>query len=307
MFSVRRRMPAYLPHRTFCQMASSINQMLERPLSWGLQEQKALIASDATSNAARPLEFEPPPSGNTDRMNLRSWGEFFVKRCNVTATQAEDRYLLSTLTAAYSCSLTVQYALETLGMAEDVEETDPLPLRIHFIGAAASHEEALLRGGYFSELAELLPNVTATRGIELHFVGPELTVVIGAPGTKVDAAGRMTALLTQDMWENTITRREGDASTPNEDDLPDLAVAFNSGCGVDQDMWTSVIQRLQGKVPLLLTCMDTHDTALDYRFLQGTGSRFLVNPAPNPFGSRLLEVREEKRVMTSNQFLMVVI
>jgi hypothetical protein len=308
----------------------SINSMLDRPLGWKTNEQLALMASDqGVHGSAGQLQWSPPEEGNmVAHHGLASWGEFFVRRCGMDADSpaTQNRHLLSTLSAAFSCALTIRSALEkpSLGLSPKIqpalagdamEENPPQPLRIHIIGAADSHEEALLRAGYFGELSELLPG--CPQPIQLHFIGPDLTVVVPEPGTPVDTVGRMNAVLTQSMWEDAVLKKcvtEADmvetASTAEWAVAPpDLAVAFNSGCGVDKDMWANVLLTLRmQQVPLLLTSMDTKDLALDVNFLQGMGSTFLEKPAPNPFGSRLLETRhnEDNRVIQSNAYWSIV-
>ena len=75
----------------------------------------------------------------------------------------------------------------------------------------------------------------------------------------------MNAVLAQSMWEDVVLKpvlaesEEEAAAEAAENGVqwavppPDLAVAFNSGCGVDTDMWASVLLTLRSQVSLFNT------------------------------------------------------
>ena len=254
---------------------ASIDALLRRPLDSDPWEQLAQMEEDDQQRGQRSFAVPENCCEPGRAFTWSSWGNYFMQREGWEDDVRTDRLLLQALTGAYSCVLTMAAAIDRIGARDPSRE-----LLVHVIGAAASHEEALLPY-YWPELALLLP----AQPMSIALVGPDLS---GRYAVPLDDTVRAT---THDT--DYLTFRRGESSFDNEHRTPDIVVGFQPGLGTDQEMWAPTLKVLLDEgVPTVFTAFDGADQSADVAFLKDqAGARFLWGAEENPWGSSMPEQR----------------
>ena len=290
--------------------AGRVDGLLKPPTGLPVSEQLALLRADDAERGKRrfALPEERAPAGSS----WASWGDYFCTR-GWDADCLHDRLLLQTLTGALSCPLTTWAALRHFGLLPP-EEAEPAAARteVHIIGAADSHEGALLGAVWpWVELAELLPpSADAT----LALIGPDLDATsrrhLGASGVVTSAIGGARAPQAPSVHvadnlgatchvADDYARWRADAAEPP----PTLALAFNSGAGTDGALWRDTVAMILDEgTPAVFTSFDDVDAAADGALLDQMGAARTT--AANPFASALPEVRAQCSVPSANAALL---
>ena len=144
-------------------------------------------------------------------------------------------------------------------------------------------------------MSELLP-FTA---LHVSLIGPDLSPAPNGGPRNMERRGERLLVETHQgeylEWRNAQSSRDGGAS-------PDLAIAFNSGCGTDEAAWREVVGRLlEERTPLVCTSFDEEDAAADARFLDACGAAFVHRTKRNAFSSALGELRTGRQGEASEE------
>ena len=224
---------------------ASVNASLERPLSLPIPDQLSRMRDDDEERGQRPFRL-PDKTWPRGAALPVTWGEYFAERGNFGDDVLDDRLLLQALTGAFSCTLTTAAAVErfcgsgvqveadageaeegTDGAAVDVStpaspssSVSSRPLNIHIVGAAASHEEALLTS-FWPELSLLLPGHPS---VNLSLVGPDTSAPFEAELGPEGASTRLWAVVDPSDYLAWRATPGGYNHSP-----PDLVLAFQPG------------------------------------------------------------------------------
>lgn len=250
--------------------SACIDAALTPPLHLSQEEQLAKLHAD-DANRGR-MQMQLPPLNDKGEMAYSGWGDYFTMRqWGEAGNDLDDRLLLQSITGALSCVLTTHLACTRF----DLDASEQLVC--HVVGAADTNEGALLKSGWvWEELCELMP-FTA---VHLALIGPDLSS--GDQG--VERLGDRLTVETHGLpyleWLN----------APKT--VPDVVMAFNSGCGTDREQWRGAIERvLDDKTPLVCTSFDEADAEADASFLDELNANLILRKQRNPFASALPEQR----------------
>ncbi|GJE95284.1 zinc finger MYND domain-containing protein [Phanerochaete sordida] len=187
--------------------------------------------------------------------------------------------------------LTILWALERLN--EGDEWTRRREMTVHIIGAS---QEELLRAMQFEEILHRLPELQT---LNLVLIGPEMTPFLdGGAAIPMDVCpqcarrGRRRVHFHRDGLYHDYVSALGGAYKK-----PDLAVAFNSGCGSEEtESWKPTLRLLGERgVPSIFTAFNTDEVALDSVLLEEAGAHLLPGlSGPNPWGSLDLKLEPNK-------------
>ncbi|KAL3904553.1 MAG: hypothetical protein SGPRY_011244 [Prymnesium sp.] len=220
---------------------AQIDGAIKPPLHLAVEKQVDLALTDEVQRGRKALSLPRACHGREGK--LHSWGEYLIERGWGEENDLSDRLLLQarlnlaqihppqSITAALTCPLTIYHATSELGL------TSRPSLLLHIVGAAETNEGALLSSGWvWEELSQLLP----TTALHLALVGPAMRE--GGRGKSKPL--RLTSRLTAEIAREEYSSWRGEAGSWGAAATPDLAFAFNSGCGTDQDAWAGAIDQL---------------------------------------------------------------
>ncbi|KAL1760257.1 hypothetical protein FB107DRAFT_287093 [Schizophyllum commune] len=192
--------------------------------------------------------------------------------------------MLRCATDGLSMPLTILYALEHLN--SDDAWTRKQTLSIHILGATLGKE--IINAQLFEEIMHQCPEV---KNLQITFCGPELPTAESwldmetCPRCESSRRKRQQRLYTRTYHDYAL--RQGSAF-----EVPDLAVAFNSGCSHEaRDSWEGTIKMLVArKIPTVFTSYNREEAEGDARRFIDAGATLnpALGPQRNPWGSQAL-------------------
>ncbi|KAF8881409.1 hypothetical protein CPB84DRAFT_1735214 [Gymnopilus junonius] len=189
-----------------------------------------------------------------------------------------------------SMPMTILWALEIMNLG-DISWTQKDVLNIHVLGAAGLE---LLHIEVFEEILHRVPLVQT---LKLTFIGPALLTLTGEHPimnemeicSQCTRTGRKVIF---DSYATTYHNYINDQGSQFE--RPDLAVAFNSVCGLaDIESWTRSYHALWLRgIPSIFTAYNFEEAELESVLFKGAGIQLIseFGPRPNPWGSQLSKI-----------------
>ncbi|TRM60620.1 hypothetical protein BD626DRAFT_504661 [Schizophyllum amplum] len=178
-----------------------------------------------------------------------------------------------------SMPMTILYGLENLN--SDDTWTTKATLTIHVLGPAVEPE--LMKAQLFEEIMHQLPKVQT---LQIIFCGPDIPPnsenwmeMETCPRCRRAGRKRRQRLYSRTYHEYAL--RLGSAY-----EVPDLAVAFNSGCSQEaRDSWVGTIKHLvQRKVPTIFTAFNREEGEAEGKLFANAGATLVpaLGPRKNP-------------------------
>jgi hypothetical protein len=314
--------------------ALAIDEMLEPPVHLAVDDQLVRLAKDDELRGRKQFPLPDELFEVAQRPAFDTWGTYFVNRGfdGPPVLDRSDRLLLQSLTAAFSCPLTMFTAIRAIGLDQAADSVsshgEQQQLRIHVLGAS-SQEETLLPY-YWYELADLLPE----HELHLTLVGPEVTMPEGGRKRAAQVGPRMHATFSCQLYHEYLASEAAEAAAASMyaaagvdasfggggggggggsaggPDTADLIVAFNPGVGTDPLMWRETLAAvIDSGRPFLCTSFGDADNEKDQVALQRAGARLVRDSERNPFASMLSErsgAGDGRAIIRSNAWWRVV-
>ncbi|EKM51464.1 uncharacterized protein PHACADRAFT_166026 [Phanerochaete carnosa HHB-10118-sp] len=263
------------------------------------------IVREVMGGSDEPVRWAPERvKRKWESLDGRTWeGEHAAELQDVGLPPLAVGPFLCSATDGLAFPMTILWALEKLN--EGDAWTKKAILTIHVLGAT---QEELMRAMQFEEILHRLPTVYK---LNLVLIGPEMKTVKAKDGTPVvmDTCprcfrrGRQRVQYHYASLYHDFVASQGSAYT-----TPNLAIAFNSGCGSEEtESWLPTIKSLvEKKVPSVFTAFNRDEVKLDRAILESAGAVLLPGlTGLSPWASQVLhlEPNKVKGFYSNNRFI----